>query len=172
VSRITRRRTSHPPHACRVDLLRIKARRKRRAAGAGLTTYGRRPNPTPTGQTAYRILKRSSAATGPAHLRRLVWAGGLASSPWSLDCPVRPPRIKSACGVPAGSASRLLTRNALPWVCSYQGDGASVDGSRTRSSKKVARAINVASGNRPLVVLGNLSGFDGSPESMRSLQLE
>ncbi|TQK70281.1 carboxyl transferase domain-containing protein [Nocardioides sp. SLBN-35] len=41
-----------------------------------------------------------------------------------------------------------------------------------RSSKKVARAINAASGNRPLVVLANLSGFDGSPESMRSLQLE
>ncbi|MEP6798616.1 MAG: carboxyl transferase domain-containing protein, partial [Lapillicoccus sp.] len=41
-----------------------------------------------------------------------------------------------------------------------------------RSSKKAARAINVASGNRPLVVLANLSGFDGSPESMRGLQLE
>lgn len=41
-----------------------------------------------------------------------------------------------------------------------------------RSSKKVARAINSASGNRPLVVLANLSGFDGSPESMRNLQLE
>ncbi|SHF59178.1 ATP-binding protein [Streptoalloteichus hindustanus] len=41
-----------------------------------------------------------------------------------------------------------------------------------RSSKKVARAINSASGNRPLVVLANLSGFDGSPESMRKLQLE
>ncbi|PYC66223.1 fused acetyl/propionyl-CoA carboxylase subunit alpha/methylmalonyl-CoA decarboxylase subunit alpha [Micromonospora arborensis] len=41
-----------------------------------------------------------------------------------------------------------------------------------RSSKKAARAINVASGNRPLVVLANLSGFDGSPESMRKLQLE
>ncbi|MBV2364529.1 ATP-binding protein [Streptomonospora nanhaiensis] len=41
-----------------------------------------------------------------------------------------------------------------------------------RSSKKVARAINAASGNRPLVVLANLSGFDGSPESMRKLQLE
>ncbi|WP_436698812.1 carboxyl transferase domain-containing protein [Nocardioides sp. BYT-33-1] len=41
-----------------------------------------------------------------------------------------------------------------------------------RSSKKVARAINAASGNRPLVVLANLSGFDGSPESMRNLQLE
>jgi acetyl-CoA carboxylase carboxyltransferase component len=41
-----------------------------------------------------------------------------------------------------------------------------------RSSKKTARAINAASGNRPLVVLANLSGFDGSPESMRSWQLE
>jgi len=41
-----------------------------------------------------------------------------------------------------------------------------------KSSKKAARAINAASGNRPLVVLANLSGFDGSPESMRSLQLE
>ncbi|MFI6481790.1 biotin carboxylase N-terminal domain-containing protein [Nonomuraea sp. NPDC050663] len=40
------------------------------------------------------------------------------------------------------------------------------------SSKKTARAINAASGNRPLVVLANLSGFDGSPESMRKLQLE
>lgn len=40
------------------------------------------------------------------------------------------------------------------------------------SSKKVARAINAASGNRPLVVLANLSGFDGSPESMRKWQLE
>jgi len=41
-----------------------------------------------------------------------------------------------------------------------------------RSSKKVARAVNAASGNRPVVVLANLSGFDGSPESLRNLQLE
>ncbi|MCP3973369.1 MAG: ATP-grasp domain-containing protein [bacterium] len=41
-----------------------------------------------------------------------------------------------------------------------------------RSSKKVARAINAATGNRPLVILANLSGFDGSPESMRNWQLE
>ncbi len=39
-------------------------------------------------------------------------------------------------------------------------------------SRKVARAVNAASGNRPLVVLANLSGFDGSPESMRTHQLE
>jgi acetyl/propionyl-CoA carboxylase alpha subunit/acetyl-CoA carboxylase carboxyltransferase component len=41
-----------------------------------------------------------------------------------------------------------------------------------KSSKKTARAINAASDNRPLVVLANLSGFDGSPESLRLLQLE
>ena len=40
------------------------------------------------------------------------------------------------------------------------------------ASKKVARAVNAASGNRPVIVLANLSGFDGSPESMRKLQLE
>jgi len=41
-----------------------------------------------------------------------------------------------------------------------------------QSSKKVARAINAASNNRAVVILANLSGFDGSPESMRRLQLE
>ena len=41
-----------------------------------------------------------------------------------------------------------------------------------QSSKKAARAINAASNNRPVVMLANLSGFDGSPESMRRLQLE
>lgn len=41
-----------------------------------------------------------------------------------------------------------------------------------QSSKKAARAINAASGNRPLVILANLSGFDGSPESLRMVQLE
>jgi len=41
-----------------------------------------------------------------------------------------------------------------------------------RSAKKVARAINAAGGRVPVVVLANLAGFDGSPESMRELQLE
>lgn len=40
------------------------------------------------------------------------------------------------------------------------------------SSKKLARGLNVASGRRPVVILANLSGFDGSPESLRRLQLE
>ncbi|MEE2703216.1 MAG: carboxyl transferase domain-containing protein [Myxococcota bacterium] len=41
-----------------------------------------------------------------------------------------------------------------------------------QSSKKIARALNAASGNRPAVILANLSGFDGSPESMRRGVLE
>jgi acetyl/propionyl-CoA carboxylase alpha subunit/acetyl-CoA carboxylase carboxyltransferase component len=41
-----------------------------------------------------------------------------------------------------------------------------------QSSRKMARSINAASCNRPLVILANLSGFDGSPESIRKRQLE
>jgi acetyl-CoA carboxylase carboxyltransferase component len=41
-----------------------------------------------------------------------------------------------------------------------------------QSSRKIARAINTASGRRPIVVVANLSGFDGSPESMSRWQLE
>jgi acetyl-CoA carboxylase carboxyltransferase component len=40
------------------------------------------------------------------------------------------------------------------------------------ASRKVARFVNAASGVRPLVIVANLSGFDGSPESMRRRQLE
>ncbi len=39
-------------------------------------------------------------------------------------------------------------------------------------AKKLARAINSASGRRAVVVLANLAGFDGSPASLRDLQLE
>ncbi|MBF0205970.1 MAG: ATP-grasp domain-containing protein [Oligoflexia bacterium] len=40
------------------------------------------------------------------------------------------------------------------------------------SSKKVARALNSFSCRLPTVILANLSGFDGSPESLRQGQLE
>ncbi|AEA23811.1 Biotin carboxylase., Propionyl-CoA carboxylase [Pseudonocardia dioxanivorans CB1190] len=69
-----------------------------------------------------------------------------------------------------GIESRPLARRGLSPV-----DGPSQWTAGTlfpRSSKKMARAINAASGNRPVVVLANLSGFDGSPESLRGLQLE
>ena len=41
-----------------------------------------------------------------------------------------------------------------------------------QSSRKVARAIRASSGVMPVVVVANLSGFDGSPESLRKRQLE
>ncbi|MFI5783454.1 carboxyl transferase domain-containing protein [Nocardia sp. NPDC051570] len=69
-----------------------------------------------------------------------------------------------------GIESRSVPRRGFPST-----DGPDIYTAGTlfpRSSKKAARAINAASGNRPLVVLANLSGFDGSPESMRKLQLE
>ncbi|HEU5241920.1 MAG TPA: carboxyl transferase domain-containing protein, partial [Ornithinibacter sp.] len=76
-------------------------------------------------------------------------------------------------GIPVcllGIESKSVPRRGVPPT-----DGPDVYTSGTlfpRSSKKAARAINAASGNRPLVVLANLSGFDGSPDSMRALQLE
>lgn len=41
-----------------------------------------------------------------------------------------------------------------------------------QASKKIARAINHASGRRPVVILANLAGFDGSAWSLRNQQLE
>ena len=76
-------------------------------------------------------------------------------------------------GIPVcllGVESRSVARRGVPPT-----DGPDTYTSGTlfpQSSKKAARAINAASGNRPLVVLANLSGFDGSPESLRKLQLE
>ncbi len=76
-------------------------------------------------------------------------------------------------GIPVcmlGLESRTLVRRGF-----VPADGPSSWTSGTlfpQSSRKTARAINSASGSRPLVVLANLSGFDGSPESMRRWQLE
>src|SRR5512144_748371 len=76
-------------------------------------------------------------------------------------------------GIPVallGLESRTLTRRGF-----VPADGPPAWTSGTlfpQSSRKMARAINAASGNRPLVVLANLSGFDGSPESMGRWQLE
>lgn len=76
-------------------------------------------------------------------------------------------------GIPAtmiGIESRSLPRSGI-----LPADGPSSWSAATlfpRSAKKVARALNAASGRRPVVILANLAGFDGSPESMRTLQLE
>src|SRR5262245_5085552 len=76
-------------------------------------------------------------------------------------------------GIPVsviGIESRVIPRKG--W-CPADGPDQWTSGTLfPQSSKKTARAINAASGNRPLVVLANLSGFDGSPESLRRTQLE
>ncbi len=76
-------------------------------------------------------------------------------------------------GIPVcmiGISSRTLPRKGF-----VPADGPPAFTSGTlfpQASRKTARAINATSGNRPLVVMANLSGFDGSPESMRKWQLE
>ena len=69
-----------------------------------------------------------------------------------------------------GFESRPLPR--LGWVPAYGPDQWTSGTLFPQASRKIARAINAASGSRPLVVVANLSGFDGSPESMRNRQLE
>ena len=76
-------------------------------------------------------------------------------------------------GIPVsviGIESRVIPRKG--WVPADGPDQWTSGTLFPQSSKKTARAINAASGNRPLVVLANLSGFDGSPESLRNVQLE
>jgi acetyl-CoA carboxylase carboxyltransferase component len=41
-----------------------------------------------------------------------------------------------------------------------------------QASKKIAKAIYASQDKNPVIILANLSGFDGSPESLRNLQLE
>ncbi|MEE2645244.1 MAG: carboxyl transferase domain-containing protein [Myxococcota bacterium] len=41
-----------------------------------------------------------------------------------------------------------------------------------QGSRKLARALHLARGRWPVVILANLSGFDGSPESLKERQLE
>ncbi|HLK42077.1 MAG TPA: carboxyl transferase domain-containing protein, partial [Thermoleophilia bacterium] len=68
-----------------------------------------------------------------------------------------------------------MESHALPRRGSVPADGPPAWTAGTlfpQSSRKIARALNAASGNRPVAVLANLSGFDGSPESMRRWQLE
>lgn len=76
-------------------------------------------------------------------------------------------------GIPVsviGIESRVIPRKG--WVPADGPDQWTSGTLFPESSKKTARAISAASGSRPLVVLANLSGFDGSPESLRKIQLE
>jgi acetyl-CoA carboxylase carboxyltransferase component len=98
------------------------------------------------------------------HLERWrSWQGGETAIVWDAHLGGHP-----ICLI--GIESRSLSREGYS-----PSDGPSVWTGGTLfplSSKKLARALNAASGNRSVLLLANLSGFDGSPESMRKLQLE
>lgn len=59
--------------------------------------------------------------------------------------------------LPAGDGSRLMRAGSTLYP---------------EASRKVARALNAASGRRPAVVLASLAGFDGSATSLLDRQLE
>ncbi len=111
-----------------------------------------------------RSVMRAVTDTDSEPLERWwAWRGGETSVVWDA-------RIGGIAVCLLGLESRTLARRGF-----VPADGPPSWTSGTlfpQSARKTARAVNAASGNRPLVVLANLSGFDGSPESMRHWQLE
>jgi len=91
------------------------------------------------------------------------WAGGETAIVWDAHLGGWPVRL-------VGIESRQIAR--VGYVPNDGPDAWTAATLFPQSSKKVARALNAASGNRPVVILANLSGFDGSPESMRRGVLE
>ncbi len=138
------------------------------AVGSDFSTVGQifAPETNPDRKKAFDIRTVMRAVADQDHPVLERWAG-------MADAETAVVQDAHLGGTPVclvGIESRSVPRRGFPPT-----DGPDTYTSGTlfpRSSKKVARAINAASGNRPLVVLANLSGFDGSPESMRKLQLE
>jgi acetyl/propionyl-CoA carboxylase alpha subunit/acetyl-CoA carboxylase carboxyltransferase component len=138
------------------------------AGGAGFDTVGDvfSPEKNPDRKKPFDIRRVMHACIDQDHPPLERWRdlrGGDTAVVWDAHLGGRPVCL-------LGIESRPLPR--LEFV---PADGPSLWSAGTlfpQSSKKLARALNAASGNRPAVVLANLSGFDGSPESMRRLQLE
>jgi len=121
-------------------------------------------NPERKKQFDIRAVMRAVTDTDSAPLERWAhWKGAETAVVWDAHLGGIPVNLL---GIAARTTPRLGTAPA---------DGPSSWTAGTlfpQSARKLARAINAASGNRPTVVLANLSGFDGSPESLRQWQLE
>ncbi|MBK8866683.1 MAG: hypothetical protein IPN45_00985 [Actinomycetales bacterium] len=139
-----------------------------RVAGTTFTVVGEvfdhATNPDRKQPFDMRSVMRAVSDTDCEPLERwLHWQDGENSIVWDV----------TVGGIPVcmiGLSSRALPRKGF-----VPADGPPSWTSGTlfpQASRKTARAINATSGNRPLVVMANLSGFDGSPESMRKWQLE
>ena len=142
------RRTRRPARTSRASATSSRTRPTRGARSRSTSAPSCAPWPTATVAPLERWSAMRQAETA------VVWDAHLGGWPVTL----------------LGIESRPLARHGL-----MPADGPEQWTSGTlfpRSSKKIARAINAASGRRPVVVLANLAGFDGSPESMREWQLE
>jgi acetyl/propionyl-CoA carboxylase alpha subunit/acetyl-CoA carboxylase carboxyltransferase component len=134
----------------------------------GLETVGAifddETNPGRKRPFAMRAVMKALIDEDGGHLERWnAWVGAETAIVWDAHVGGRPVSL-------IGIESRNVPRDGY-----HPPDGPESWNGGTlfpQSSKKVARAINAASGNRPVVVLANLSGFDGSPESLRKIQLE
>ena len=134
----------------------------------GLATIGElfddETNPGRKRPFSMRAVMKSVVDVDGGHLERWnAWVGAETAIIWDAHVGGKPVSL-------IGIESRNVNREGYHPV-----DGPEAWNGGTlfpQSSKKVARAINAASGNRPVVVLANLSGFDGSPESLRKIQLE
>lgn len=138
------------------------------AAGSEFTTVGQifSPQHNPDRKKPFDIRTVIASVVDQDHTLTERWAG-MAEAETAV---VMDGRIGGHSVSVIGIESKPVPRRGFPPT-----DGPETFTAGTlfpRSSKKVARGINAASGNRPVVVLANLSGFDGSPESMRNLQLE
>ena len=124
-----------------------------------------RPRPTPSARspsTSARSCARSSTRTTRSSSAGRAW----------------PTRTPPSSSTPTSAATRSRARDrvaadpapgSFPPTAPTSGRRARC--SRSRRRRRPERSTR-ASGNRPLVVLANLSGFDGSPESLRNMQLE
>jgi len=161
--RFPRRRPSDDPHD-----RDVRSSVHDRVPGTTFTTVGEvfdfTTNPDRKQPFDMRSVMRAVSDTDCEPLERwLHWQDGENSIVWDA----------TVGGIPVcmlGLSSRTLQRKGF-----VPADGPPAWTSGTlfpQASRKTARAINATSGNRPLVVMANLSGFDGSPESMRKWQLE
>ena len=176
------------PRAAR--LLRARLRGARRAVPAPRNDVGSARSRRRRDAAPLRLAARSSRR----HLLRRDESrpqGGLRHplGDASDDRPGSPARWSAGrpCGTPRAPSSGTPISAAGRWRCSGSSRVRSLrrgSGARGRPDavdvrhavptllEEDRRAINAVAGRRPVVVLANLAGFDGSPESMREWQLE